>query len=116
MIQPGIYRRAFDWRLSKLDKDSISNTAAAFVTLSSDEYAEIFEDYFTITRKRKANRMAMAKVQLHLVEELLIAQAAAKQYRDNNPFVTRNLQEFSRSLESNVPLPKSSRCRGFSGK
>jgi hypothetical protein len=82
MIQPGIYRRAFDWRLSKLDKDSISNTAAAFVTLSSDEYADIFEDYLTITRKRKGNRMAMAKVQLHLVEELLIAQAAAKQYRD----------------------------------
>src|SRR5262249_27886609 len=60
----------------------IPNTAAAFVTLSSDEYADIFEDYLTITRKRKGNRVAMAKVQLHLVEELLIAQAAAKRYRD----------------------------------
>jgi len=89
MIQPGIYRRAFDWRLSKLDKHSVPSTAAAFVTLSSDEYADIFEDYLAITRKRKNNRMAMAKVQLHLVEELLIAQAAAKRYREKREELPR---------------------------
>src|SRR5262249_30224772 len=63
-------------------KESIPKVAAAFVTLSSDEYADIFEDFLTITRKRRDNRLAMAKVQLHLIEELLIAQSAAKQYRE----------------------------------
>ncbi len=80
-IAPGIYRRAFDWRLSHATKESIPKAAAAFVTLSSGDYLDIFEDYLAITRKRKGNRLAMAKAQLHLIEELLIAQAAAKQYR-----------------------------------
>jgi hypothetical protein len=82
MIKPGVYRRAFDWRVSKADRESIPNIAAAFVTLSTDEYADIFEDYLTISRKRRNNRTAMAKVQLHLIEELLIAQGAAKRYRE----------------------------------
>jgi len=82
MIKPGVYRRAFDWRLSKVDKELRPHAAAAFVTLSSDEYADIFEDYLAISRKRKNNRTAMAKVQLHLIEELLIAQTATKRYRE----------------------------------
>jgi hypothetical protein len=75
--KPGVYRRAFDWRVSRADRESLPQFAAAFARLSSDEYADIFEDYLTITRKRKNNRTAMAKVQLHLMEELLIAQGAA---------------------------------------
>jgi hypothetical protein len=81
MLRPGIYRRAFDWRLSKTDKESIPNIAASFVGLSSGDYIDILEDYLTVTRKRKNNRIAMAKVQLHLVDELLTAQAAIKHYR-----------------------------------
>jgi hypothetical protein len=100
MIKPGIYRRAFDWRLSKVDRDSIPSTAAAFVTLSGDEYADIFEDYLTITRKRKSNRMAMAKVQLHLVEELLIAQAAAKQYRQKRDEINAAMAKPDAVVES----------------
>jgi hypothetical protein len=80
--KPGVYRRAFDWRVSRADRESLPQFAAAFARLSSDEYADIFEDYLTITRKRKNNRTAMAKVQLHLMEELLIAQGAAKRYRE----------------------------------
>ena len=80
-LKPGIYRRAFDWRLSTTRKESIPNIAAAFAALSSDEYADIFEDYLKISRNRKDNRTAMAKVQLHLIEELVIAQAAIKHYR-----------------------------------
>src|SRR5712691_6382137 len=82
MIKPGIYRRAFDWRISRADKESIPNIAAAFVGLSSDDYTDILEDYLTVTRKRKNNRTALAKVQLHLVEELMVAQAAIKHYRE----------------------------------
>ncbi len=80
-LKPGIYRRAFEWRISTTQKESIPNIAAAFVGLASDEWAEIFEDYLTISRKRIKNRTAMAKLQLHLVEELMIAQAAIKHYR-----------------------------------
>ena len=81
MIKPGPYRRAFDWRVSKTAKESIPDIAAAFVGLSSDDYTDILEDYLTVARKRQNNRIAIAKVQLHLVEELLIAQGAIKHYR-----------------------------------
>lgn len=81
MINPGIYRRAFDWRISRADRESIPNIASAFVGLSRDDFTDILEDYLTVTRKRKNNRTALAKVQLHLVEELMTAQAAIKHYR-----------------------------------
>jgi len=81
MIEPGPYRRAFDWRVSKTAKESIPDIAAALVGLSSADYLDILEDYLAVTRKRQNNRMAMAKVQLHLVEELLIAQKSIKHYR-----------------------------------
>ena len=81
IVKPGIYRRAFDWRLSKTDRESIPNVAAAFVGLSAEEWIDIFEDYLTLSRKRIKNRIAMAKLQLHLVEEIMLAQAAAKHYR-----------------------------------
>ena len=99
MIEPGIYRRAFDWRLSHTTKESIPKVAAAFVTLSSDEYADIFEDFLTITRKRRDNRLAMAKVQLHLIEELLIAQSAAKQYREKLDTVKAEMDELQAADE-----------------
>jgi hypothetical protein len=81
MIEPGPYRRAFNWRVSNTAKELIPDTAAVLVGLSSPDYLDILEDYLTVTRKRQNNRMAMAKVQLHLVEELLIAQKAIKHYR-----------------------------------
>lgn len=91
MIEPGIYRRAFDWRISKTAKESIPDVASAFVGLSSDDYLDILEDFLTVTRRRRNNRTAMAKVQLHLVEELLIAQAAIKQYRHKFDDLTAQL-------------------------
>jgi len=81
MIKPGIYGRAFDWRISRADKESLHDIAAAFVGLSADDWIDIFEDYLAITRKRSTNRIAMAKVQLHLVEEIMFAQGGAKHYR-----------------------------------
>jgi hypothetical protein len=81
MIEPGPYRRAFDWRVSNIAKESIPDTVAVLMGLSSADHLDILEDYLTVTRKRQNNRMAMAKVQLHLVEELLIAQQSIKHYR-----------------------------------
>jgi hypothetical protein len=81
MIKPGRYRRAFDWRVSKTAKESVPDIAAAFAGLSSNDYVDVLEDYLTVTRKRQNNRVAMAKVQLHLVDELMTAQLAIKDYR-----------------------------------
>jgi hypothetical protein len=81
-LTPGVYRRAFDWRISTTERESIPNIAAAFVGLATDDWAEIFEDFLTISRKRKHNRTAMAKLQLHLLEELMVAQGAIKHYRE----------------------------------
>ena len=80
-LTPGVYRRAFDWRIST-GRESLPDVAAAFVGLATDEWADIFEDYLTISRKRQQNKTAMAKLQLHLLEELMLAQAAIKHYRE----------------------------------
>lgn len=80
-LKPGKYRRAFDWRISATTKESISSIAGAFVGLQSEEWIDIFEDYLRISRKRIKNRTAMAKLQFHLVDDLMVAQAAIKQYR-----------------------------------
>jgi hypothetical protein len=80
-LKPGMYRRAFDWRLSRTNRESIPNVGDTFATLSSDDYAEIFEDYLRISRLRKNNRTALAKLQLHLFDELIVSQHAIKQYR-----------------------------------
>lgn len=80
-INPGIYGRAFGWRISKTEKDSVSDIASSFVTLSQRDWIDVMEDYIAITRKRIKNRIAMAKVQLHIAEDIILAQSAVKHYR-----------------------------------
>jgi hypothetical protein len=80
-INPGIYGCAFGWRISKTEKDSVSDVASAFVTLSQRDWIDVMEDYIAITRKRIKNRIAMAKVQLHIAEDIMLAQGAVKHYR-----------------------------------
>jgi hypothetical protein len=79
--KPGIYGRAFSWRIAKTPKDGAGDVASAFVTLSAPDWIDVFEDYLAITRKRMKNPIAMAKVQLHLAEEIMLAQGSVKQYR-----------------------------------
>jgi hypothetical protein len=80
-INPGIYGRAFGWRISKTEKDSVSDVASSFVTLSQRDWIDVMEDYIAITRKRMKNRIAMARVQLHIAEDIMLAQGAVKHYR-----------------------------------
>ncbi len=96
-LRPGHYRRAFDWRLSSQSQDNLQLVAGAFSTLSDSEYAETFEDYLEISRKRVKNRTALVKLQLHLVEELVVAQHAVKHYR-------QKLEEMKASVAT--PLPE----------
>ena len=81
-LTPGVYRRAFDWRISVAGKETVPVIAAAFAGLSTNDWTEILEDYLAISRKRKNNKTAMAKLQLHLLEELMLAQGSIKHYRE----------------------------------
>lgn len=92
-IRPGKYKRAFEWRFSRADKDSIDAAAEAFVGLSASEYSEVFEDYLCVSRKRRKNRTAIAKNQLHLVDELVNAEKAIKHYKETKERLTTSLAQ-----------------------
>lgn len=82
-IKPGMYGRAFQWRIAKTKKESTGDVAESFVTLSTGDWIDVMEDYLGITRKRMKNHIAMAKVQLHIAEDIMFAQGAVKYYRKN---------------------------------
>jgi hypothetical protein len=105
---PSKYRRTFDWRLSRADKGSRDNEIAALARLASSDYVDIFEDYLQISRLRKANPTAIAKVQLHLVEELLFVEQAVKHYKSKikeleDATASENVSE---NLASDIKLAK----------
>jgi len=80
--KPGKYGRAFDWRLSH-GFDPLSDEAAAGMSrLASSDFPDILEDFLSISRKRQQNPTALARLQLHMLEELLIQESAVKHYRE----------------------------------
>ncbi len=81
MEAPGRYRRAFDWRIAREDKDGTVVATEALVALFSSEMPAILEDYLDISRRRRNNRLAIAKLQAHLVDELITVEATVKHYR-----------------------------------
>src|SRR5208337_122000 len=78
---PGKYRRAFDWRLSHEKRDSIGTEATAMMRLASSDFPDILEDFLEISRKRRKNWTALARLQTHMLEELLVQEGAVKHYR-----------------------------------
>src|ERR1700676_5329318 len=82
MEGPGRYRRAFDWRLNRDDLDDTATAASALAALFSSEMPEVLEDYLQTSRKRRNNRLALARLQAHLVDELITVEATIKHYRD----------------------------------
>ncbi len=80
--KPGKYGRAFDWRLSA-GSERLSNEAALGMSrLSSSDFPDILEDFLSLSRKRQNNPTALARLQIHMLEELLIQEAAVKYYRE----------------------------------
>jgi hypothetical protein len=70
----------------------MDDTAAAvggFAALFSAEMPEVLEDYLQISRKRRNNRLALAKLQAHLIDELVTAEASIKHYREKKAEVER---------------------------
>lgn len=53
------------------------------IRLSSSDFPDILEDFLAISRKRQANPTALARLQIHMLEELLLQEGAVKQYRQN---------------------------------
>jgi hypothetical protein len=78
---PGKYRRAFNWRLSYGDQTRKSDVLA-MARLATSEFPDILEDFLEISRKRQKNWTALSRLQLHMLEELLVQEAAVKHYRD----------------------------------
>jgi hypothetical protein len=82
MEGPGRYRRAFDWRLNREDRDDTATAASALAALFSSEMPEVLEDYLQTSRRRRNNRLALARLQAHLVDELITVEATIKHFRD----------------------------------
>lgn len=78
---PSKYRRAFDWRLIHGTSESRQIASAAMTRLASSDFPEILEDFLEISRKRRKNWTAMARLQAHMIEELLIQEKAVEHYR-----------------------------------
>lgn len=80
--KPGKYGRAFDWRVSHGSEPLSDEAALGMSHLSSSDFPDILEDFLSISRKRQQNPTALARLQVHMLEELLIQEAAIKHYRE----------------------------------
>lgn len=85
------YGRAFEWRLSRAHGEAREPVRRALIDLSRSERLEILEDYLYLSRKRHKSTLALAKVQLHLLEDLAVAQRAVKNLREHKERLTASL-------------------------
>jgi hypothetical protein len=81
MHKPNKYRRAFEFRIVRGDDPSIPKGIEAFLRLSLPQYAEVLEDYLEIGKKRRNSPFALAKLQLHLLNELAAIERAVSQLK-----------------------------------
>jgi len=63
--------------------DPLSNEAALGMShLGSSDFPDILEDFLSISRKRQKNPTALARLQVHMLEEVLNQESAVKHYRE----------------------------------
>jgi len=82
MEGPARYKRAFDWRLKREDGEDTNVAIGALAALHSSEMPDLLVDYLDISRKRRTNHLALARLQTNLVDELVGAEASIKHYRE----------------------------------
>jgi len=75
------YRRAFSWSVSRGNAGK-AHEDAGVVRLATSEYPDILEDYLSIRRKRKGNRLALSKLQLHMLEDIMVQEKSIKSYKE----------------------------------
>jgi len=101
--KPSKYGRAFDWRLSH-GPDRLGDEAAAGMSrLASSDFPDILEDFLSISRKRQQNPTALARLQIHMLEELLIQESVVKHYRERiaeleSPMASGNADERQKEI------------------
>ena len=79
---PGKYRRSFSWRISDDSSASLESNLTGMMRLATSDFPEILEDYLTTSRKRQGNWTALSRLQMHLMEELLVQEGAVKHYKE----------------------------------
>jgi hypothetical protein len=89
------YRRAFSWQLTEPSANRQHEITGA-VRLSLGDYPDILEDYLYISRKRRGNATAIAKLQIHLLHDLAVQEQAVKDYKSRIPSSPKQ-QEFFQS-------------------
>jgi hypothetical protein len=52
------------------------------VRLATSDFPDILEDFQEIARKRRTNWTALSRLQMHMLEELMVQEGAVKYYRD----------------------------------
>ena len=82
MEGPARYRRAFDWRINRADGHNNAAAVGGLTALFSSEMPEVLQDYLEISRKRRGNRLALARLQAHLIDELVSVETTVRHYRD----------------------------------
>lgn len=73
------------------DKKKLEYATASAARLSWPDLMEVLEDYLYISRKRKHNRLALFKLQLILLQEIMTVEYVLKEYR-------RKIDEFKNQL------------------
>jgi hypothetical protein len=75
------YRRAFSWSVARGGANKTYETGGV-VRLAISEYPDILEDYLSISRKRKGNKLALSKLQLHMLEDIVVQEKSIKTYKE----------------------------------
>lgn len=78
---PNNYRRAFNWRVRKGAED-LPNKITGAVRLAISDYPDILEDYLYISRKRRHNVLALSKLQVPMLNDLLVQERSIKSYKE----------------------------------
>jgi hypothetical protein len=80
-MQPGKYRRAFDWRLSDVSGAARDRDLTALSRVAKMELLAVLEDLLEISRKRRKNWTSLAKLQLWSLQEVMVQEASVKYWR-----------------------------------
>lgn len=93
------YRRAFNWRVSR-GGGNLASDIAGSVRLATSDYPDVLEDYLYISRKRQHNVLAISKLQLKMLDDLLVQERSIKSLKEKlagEPEASTNAVNFVKS-------------------
>lgn len=75
------YRRAFTWRVGRGRSEGKAETTG-LVHLATSDYPDILEDYLYVSRRRRNNKTAIAKLQLQMLGDISVQERSIKHYKE----------------------------------